>query len=101
MKKNKFLAILLVSSTLLIITSCASLTEKGKTVKYATKSEAPKGCKLIGEVEPWGAGSVSQLKIKMRNETGEKGGNYLVVDTIEKERNRAYIGTGRAYKCPE
>ena len=89
--------------------ACATLSEKGKLVKYVTKQEAPKECKLIAEIEVGGLGSlgaasVGQLKIKMRNETGEKGGSFLVIDTIEAassgKSGTSYSGTGRAYNCP-
>ena len=86
--------------------SCmATLTKGGKSVKYVTKAEAPSDCKEIGEVElgfPKG-GSVSDVKIKLRNKTAEMGGNFLVIDTIEvaydQNGGKYYDGSGRAYKC--
>ncbi len=88
--------------------SCASLTERGKKVKYVTKQEADSGCEELGEVVvgeglSMGEINISQLKIQMRNKTAEMGGNFLVIDTIDKNSNGKsyyYSGTGRAYKCP-
>jgi Domain of unknown function (DUF4156) len=88
--------------------SCASLNESGQSVKYATKSEAPAGCKEIGEVS---VGSLmpmfdmTSVKNSMRNKTAEMGGNYLVIDDIKDVRGtngsaNGYAGSGRAYQCP-
>ena len=96
-----------VSLTLFYI-SCASLSEGGKKVQYLTKQEAGPEYELIGEVNvgqglmSMGAFSVEDVKIKMRNQTAEMGGDLLVIDTIESHNNpdgsRRYSGTGRAYK---
>lgn len=102
----KKLTYLLLIGLLGMATACASLTEAGNKVKYVTKTEAPAECKEIGEVTDgmMGSSSISQVKIKLRNETGEKGGNFLVIETIEKSYNDQggvyYRGTGRAYSCP-
>jgi Domain of unknown function (DUF4156) len=90
------------------IGACASLNESGQNVKYATKSEAPAGCKEIGEVS---VGSLFQMydmtsvKNAMRNKTAEMGGNFLVIDDIKNVRgangsSSGYAGSGRAYQCP-
>ncbi len=86
------------------IVGCATLSDKGKLVHYATKSEAPKVCQLLGEItigEDLGRINVSQLKIEMRNAVGEMGGNFLVIDTIHYSLFDDFAGTGRAYKCPQ
>ena len=100
--------------------SCSSLSEKGKLVTYVMKQETPKGCKLVHKVEvgrgnALATSTVNQLKTKMRNETGDKGGNFLVIDAIDslkpfesnlplrrkgKGSGISYAGIGRAYQCP-
>jgi hypothetical protein len=93
-----------------ILLSCASatLTEKGMAVKYVTKEEAPKSCKKINEVyldetKFEIANSVNEVQILLRNKTAEMGGNYLVIDVIEKhtpgDGRVWYTGNGRVYKC--
>jgi hypothetical protein len=102
---KKVLSLILIILLLGMFSSCSSsLTAKGKSVKYATKSEAPSNCKEIGEVEIGfpKAISASDAKVKLRNETAEKGGNFLVIDTIEVNYNNSgkyYEGSGRAYIC--
>ena len=80
-------------------------------MEYVTNSEAPKECRLIGEVEAGGGVvwpssqpyTLAQLKTIMRNQTAGKGGNFLVIDALtmsgsgEEARSD---GTGRAYNCP-
>jgi hypothetical protein len=93
----------------LLLASCASLNEGAQSVKYATKSEAPKDCTELGEVS---VGSLMPLynmesvKNSMRNKTNEMGGNFLVIDDIKSVNNTAgattgYTGSGRAYQCPQ
>ena len=102
---KKVLGLILLVLLLGVFSSCASsLTAKGKSVKYVTKSEAPSNCKEIGEVEIGfpKAVSTSDAKVMLRNETAEKGGNFLVIDTIEVHYNdsgKYYEAGGRAYKC--
>jgi uncharacterized protein DUF4156 len=106
MTKNKLFFLLLSIIIARTTFSCASLSEAGKGVKYATKAEAPSNCTELGEVTDgfMGSGSIGDVKISMRNNTAEMGGNFLVIDTIEKGYNNNgstyYKGSGRAYKCP-
>jgi hypothetical protein len=89
--------------------TCGTLSEGGKGVKYSTKRGAPSECIEIGEINigqrlSFGAISFGQVKIRMRKRTLEKGGNDLVIDTIEQhfdvDERITYTGTGRAYRCP-
>ena len=97
----------------LCITGCVSLNAGGAMVQYVTKAEAPKTCKLIGEVAV-GVGasgfqtipqSAGDTKILMRNQVAKMGGNFLVVDDIssrpEDEGSMSFAGSGRAYQCPQ
>jgi hypothetical protein len=92
-----------------LFASCAGLSESAQNVKYVTKSEAPTGCKEIGEVS---TGSLmpmfdmTSVKNSLRNKTAEMGGNYLVVDEIKNVSgsngsSNGYAGSGRAYQSPQ
>jgi hypothetical protein len=48
MKKTGFYV--LMATCVLLLASCSGLNESAQNVKYATKSEAPKDCREIGEV---------------------------------------------------
>ncbi|MDA3900308.1 MAG: hypothetical protein PF637_07290 [Spirochaetes bacterium] len=105
MKKQYTIIIFLM---LLTFAGCFSAQlREGTNVDYVTKQEAPSDCKKIGEVELdlsklEGAVSASDVIVKLRNKTGQIGGDFLVVDAIEAHRDnsgRYYSGFGRAYKC--
>ena len=100
-------------SALFCVTGCVSLNGGGAQVQYVTKAEAPKACKLIGEIEV-GAGasgfqtipnSAGDTKILMRNAVAKRGGNFLVIDDIsssqDAEGSLSFAGSGRAYQCPQ
>ena len=103
-----------VSLTLLglLMFGCISLTPGGTSVKYVTKAEAPKECKLLGEVDI-GSGAMGfepqatnmrDAKILMRNKAAEMGANFLVIDDIESENGehtKTYSASGRAYLCTD
>ena len=94
----------------LLASGCIALTPGGTNVKYVTKAEAPKDCKLLGEVDV-GAGAegfgpqptnMRDLKILMRNKAAELGANFLVIDHSDsenREQSTTYSGSGRAYQC--
>jgi hypothetical protein len=105
--KKLVCSILTLASVCAFLSSCAGLNESGQHVKYATKSEAPKDCKELGEVS---IGTLFPLfdmvsvKNSMRNKTAEMGGNYLVIDEIKSVHSAngsdsGYAGSGRAYQC--
>lgn len=103
MKKTFVLAF----SALLLCVGCltAQLTPGGTNVEYVTKQEAPKAYKLLGDVSFGGlegGSSVQDTIVRMRNKTAEMGGDFLVIDVIEKHYNdqggQWYTGNGRAYK---
>lgn len=61
---------------------CAtSLTEGGRRVEYLEQPQPPAECEYLGEVyaeDP----NLGDLKVELRNEVGELGGNFLVIDSI-------------------
>ncbi len=106
--RSRSLSVALPIAACVFFGSCAGLNESAQTVKYSTKSEAPAGCKEIGEVS---SGSLvplfdmTSVKNSLRNKTAEMGGNYLVIDAITNVsdtngRSSGYAGSGRAYQCP-
>jgi hypothetical protein len=105
---SRSLSVIALVITCLFTASCASLSESAQNVKYATKTEAPAGCKEIGEVSVGSLVSMydmTSVKNAMRNKTAEMGGNYLVIDDIKtvagaNGSSSGYAGTGRAYQCP-
>lgn len=109
MQKSRFvIGVLLLASS-----ACVKLDKRAEKVKYVTKAEAPASCSLLGEVEVSDQGfrgpgdipqSLGELKTVMRNRTADLGGNFLVIDemdTVKGENGSEYMGTGRAYKCPD
>lgn len=85
-------------------------TVAGNDVEYAMKQEAPDEYIFIADISigeglEFGAKSISDLKVKMKNMTAELGGDFLVIDTIEKKdvgiMFGPYAGTGRVYKKPD
>lgn len=104
MKKLMFAGICICAISLL---SCGSaqLTEGGKNVQYVTKQEAPKNYTKLGEVsvgETSFASSVAGAITMLRNETAKMGGDFLVIDVLEKfygDNGTFWYGAnGRAYK---
>ena len=106
--KTRLLSLITLITTCVLLSSCAGLNESGQNVKYATKTEAAKDCKEVGEVS---VGSLfplfdmTSVKNAMRNKTAEMGGNYLVIDDIKNVAgtnggSNGYAGAGRAYQCP-
>ena len=103
----------LLSATALILVplaACgASLSPAGERVRTQMGSEAPADCEHVADVatdDAWDPPtSANDARIELRNEAGERGANFLVVDIIESRPmqtnpNRLmYIGTGRAYRC--
>ena len=90
--------------SLIFATACAaSLTPAGERVRYSMKEEAPPHCTYVAEVDDWSS-TMPGLKNSLRNEAGESGGNFLVIDTTEHkykaDGSSVYEGTGRAYRCP-
>ena len=77
----------LMATCVLLLASCSGLNESAQNVKYSTKSEASKDCKEIGEVS---VGSflphmtMESVKNEMRNKTASAGGNFLVIDSVER-----------------
>jgi hypothetical protein len=64
------------------------------------KADPPTGCTEVGTVE----GSETQIggdadgaRVELRNEAGEKGANYVRLDTADRGGR---VITGTAYKCP-
>jgi PBP1b-binding outer membrane lipoprotein LpoB len=106
--ERKLLSVATILAACVLLGSCTNLNESAQSVKYATKSEAPKDCTELGEVS---VGSLLPLynlesvKNAMRNKTSEMGGNFLVIDDIKSVANNTgattgYTGSGRAYQCP-
>jgi uncharacterized protein DUF4156 len=121
--RNRSLSVAALIAGCVFFASCAGLSESAQNVKYATKSEAPAGCKEIGEVS---VGSflphltMESVKNEMRNKTSAMGGNFLVIDEIKSvssstpptvganglmmgggSSSTGYTGSGRAYQCPQ
>lgn len=107
MGKISFSVVIMIAAVA-FLSSCTSLNEAAKDVKYSTKSEAPKDCTEIGEVSVgtlFPLYNMESVKNSMRNKTTEMGGNFLVIDNIKSVANNTgstngYTGSGRAYKCP-
>jgi hypothetical protein len=107
------IALSVVVVTCVFLSSCTSLKEAAQNVRYSTKSEAPSGCRELGEVS---AGSffplltMESVKNDLRNQTNDMGGNFLVIDQISPVNtsgntsgaigSSGYAGSGRAYQCP-
>ena len=103
----------LVSAGLLF--GCVAISAHGDHVQYVTHSEAPAACKLLGEVDVGASNSkfqqlpsdIYETKILMRNQCAEMGGNFLVIDAIltastgHSGPNSTFVGSGRAYQCPQ
>ncbi len=100
--------VLFVVAAMFVSCASATLTKKGMEVKYVTKEEAPANCKKVNEVfmigNEFGA-DVNEIQIILRNKVAEMGGNFLVIDVIEKHQpgdgRLWYTGNGRAYKCSQ
>jgi hypothetical protein len=75
----------------------ASLTQAGAQVKLMKADPAPE-CAELGGVSgrALGGDADDTVKIKLRNEAGEKGANYVRLETLG-----AGTGSGTAYRCPE
>lgn len=104
-KLTKFLGSVMLMGMIITGVNCASLSEGGKQVRYVTKEEAPKECKMLPETVAVNyAFNQEQMIINMRNDVAEKGGNYLVVDTMAGVANQNggvhWSGTGRGFNCP-
>jgi hypothetical protein len=106
--RKRSVSVIAIMAACVFVGSCASLNESGQNVKYATKTEAPAGCKEIGEVSSgtlMAMYDMTSVKNSMRNKTAEMGGNYLVIDGIKNVpgangSSSGYAGSGRAYQCP-
>lgn len=74
-----------------------SLTQAGALVKL-NKADPPATCKEVGGVSAYTIGPEYQEKNKnkLRNEAGEKGGNYVRMEQNDSDGN----ASGTAYKCP-
>jgi hypothetical protein len=85
-----------------VVVGCTpvALSTKGQQVNLM-KADPPAGCQEIGSVH--GKGNAvgrpveDNSKIEIRNAAGDKGANYVRLETID---NFGEIA-GTAYKCPE
>jgi hypothetical protein len=86
---------------LLTLSSCSTLTEEASKVRI--KSDVPDSCKALGDVSAgdsgFSRGSATDVKVAMRNEVAELGGNTLIIDNISAVFAGGYSGTGRAFNC--
>ncbi len=85
-------------SLLFSLAACgATLTEAGTGVKLM-KADPPADCADVGGVSSYkiGPGYQDALKIALRNQAADKGGNYVRLESLTDDGNAA----GTAYKCP-
>lgn len=87
--------------TLIFFTACASetITQPGNMVRTA-KSDPEKECKELGVVSWSNQGSFKkldsqQIRIRLRNQAGELGGNFLRIDNTD-----TYKESGTVFNCP-
>lgn len=84
---------------LLLLSSCAvflpQLSEQGSRARLM-KADPPQGCREVGTVT--GAGSAENAKIRMRNQAGELGANYVRWDTVSGDATSV---SGTAFACPD
>lgn len=92
--------------TILMVSSCTSLSNKGANVLLVdSRDHLPKECSFIKHVES--AASKSDIsssfaiaKIRLRNEAAEENANYVV---ISKMSDGLFLGSavigGDAYRC--
>jgi hypothetical protein len=76
----------------------AQLTEKGARVQLR-EGDPPSGCRELGDVR--GDGSLENAKIRMRNQAGELGANYIRWETVAGHGTVANGVTGTAYSCAQ
>lgn len=94
-------------SFLLILSSCASLDQKSKTVKIVNQQQAPllSACTVKEPVFGSTEFGQEQLIINLKNETAKKNGNVLL-STMITERGFGWLNlsektSGIVYECPE
>lgn len=79
------------------------LTPAGTAVKLM-KSDPPAACTEIASVDGRSAelagGGHEGAKNRLRNNAGEKGANYVRIESVESSGNARVVYTGTAYKCP-
>ena len=90
-----------------VVSSCTSLSNQGANVILLdTPSQLPKDCSFIKYVESASAqddfsSSFAVAKIRLRNEAGENGANYVVINKTNE--SVLFIGSavvgGKAYIC--
>jgi hypothetical protein len=90
----------------LAVSSCTSLSNEGANVLLVdTNIQLPKDCSFIKYVERAAAqddlsSSFEVAKIRVRNEAGNEGANYVV---ITKKSEGVFLGSGviggKAYRC--
>jgi len=77
------------------------LTPEGEKVIVFMHEEAPEGAIYIGEVQSKSLPNLLSVKNNLRNKAAQKGGNLLVIDTIQPDifegRTFGYCGYGRVY----
>jgi hypothetical protein len=71
-----------------------ALTVEGRQVRLS-KKDAPRTCREVGTVESNDT-KLEEAQYKLRNETAERGGNYVRWDSAK----TGYVLTGTAFECP-
>lgn len=81
----------------LISCQTRSLSEKGARV--AVSPAEPAECQYLGTVEATPGLDMDSAYIQMRNVSGDRGANTLVIDAIRRQGDDI-VHHGRAFNCP-
>jgi hypothetical protein len=78
------------------------LSPSAEGVRVVVKAEPDAACKELGDVttgNDWYKDE-SAVKIALRNQVAEKGGNLLALDVLKFPNGNLAGGSGRAFRCP-
>ena len=82
----------------LVISGCGSTPEKKIDVRLM-KSDPPRGCQMVGDVQAEGD-DMNEAKQNLRLKADEQGGNYVRLDALDMSGGDA-IAAGAAFKCQQ
>ena len=95
------------SAVFIGLAGCASLTEKAAKIQvHSQMSTLLTACKVLGPVsanvsDPWlgRASAISKAKIKVREETADKGGDTIVITNTDTFIGESATVQGTALRC--
>ena len=102
-KKDTSMSSRLASTVIILgisLSACAAqLTPAGTTAKLM-KADPNPNCEDLGHVEAE-SGTEENVKILLRNQSGEKGANWVRLETVEALPYGRSKYAGTAFRCPQ